>query len=46
MVLCVFLRANLRFESGFEFGSCPFRGCALSQKFRAIFQYLGVRQRL
>ncbi|WP_373271866.1 DUF3265 domain-containing protein, partial [Vibrio parahaemolyticus] len=42
----VFLLANLRLEVSFQFGSCPFGFSVFSHKFRAIFQYLGVCQRL
>ncbi|EHK4786460.1 DUF3265 domain-containing protein [Vibrio parahaemolyticus] len=42
----VFLLANLRPEVSFQFGSCPFGFSVFIHKFRAIFQYLGVLQRL
>ncbi|TOA41944.1 hypothetical protein CGK27_24135, partial [Vibrio parahaemolyticus] len=42
----VFLLANLRLEVSFQFGSCPFSFSVFSHKFHAIFQYLGVYQRL
>ncbi len=42
----VFLLANLRLEASFQFGSCPFGFSVLIHKFPAIFQYLGVCQRL
>ncbi len=41
-----FLLANLRLEANFKFGSFPFSFSVFSQQFRAIFQYLGVYQRL
>ncbi|EPP4777978.1 hypothetical protein ACV98B_003028, partial [Vibrio parahaemolyticus] len=42
----VFLLANLRLEVSFQFGSRPFGFSVSNHKFRAIFQYLGVCQRL
>ncbi len=42
----VFLLADLRLEVSFQFGSCPFGFSVFIHKFRAIFQYLGVFQRL
>ncbi|HAS6172612.1 TPA: DUF3265 domain-containing protein [Vibrio vulnificus] len=42
----VFLLANLRLEVSFQFGSCPFGFSVFSYEFCAIFQCLGVCQRL
>ncbi len=42
----VFLLANSRLEASFKFGSFPFSFSVFSQQFRAIFQCLGVYQRL
>ncbi|MCF9447901.1 DUF3265 domain-containing protein [Vibrio parahaemolyticus] len=36
----------MHLEVSFWFGSCPFGFSVFSYKFRAIFQYLGVYQRL
>ncbi|EGR0923792.1 DUF3265 domain-containing protein [Vibrio parahaemolyticus] len=42
----IFFLANLRLEISFQFGSFPFSFSVLSQQFRAIFQCLGMCQRL
>ncbi len=42
----VFLLSNLRLEVSFKFGSVPFSFSVLSHKFRAIFQHLGMCQRV
>lgn len=42
----VFLLANLRLEVSFQFGSFPFSFMVLSQQLRAIFQCIGMYQRL
>ncbi len=41
-----FLLANLHLEVSFQIGSFPLSFSVLSQQFRAIFQYLGMYQRL
>ncbi|TOL45455.1 hypothetical protein CGH96_23050, partial [Vibrio parahaemolyticus] len=42
----MFLLSNLHLEVSFWFGSYPFGFSVFSYEFRAIFQYLGVCQRL
>ena len=42
----VFLLSSIRLEASFKLGSCLFGFSVLSNQFRAIFQNLGVHQRL
>ncbi|EMP4115304.1 DUF3265 domain-containing protein [Vibrio parahaemolyticus] len=42
----MFSSCQLAVKVSFEFGSCPFGFSVLRHKFRAIFQYLGVYQKL